>query len=438
MDEARIQFDASYMLKSEDFSSLAKDFANISQTIDTANMSVNLDRISRTLKRMFNITTTISIIDQNTAPFFGFQIYPEYQSAENIVVSILSNNIPKVVETWKGTTNWTIEIDSKLLFNRTGGFNPKEIAILLLYRIEQVIFNYARVENITEIVRVSLTNLDYRNNAIVRSKVCRYLYMIPFMISCGWINYKQRLADDSLISLAGRDSVELYSRAWGNILSNYGMSGLLDRDSRELEGSIHYVLNWIFESVNDMKYSTRTLRYNLQKYINGVTSNYVKSVLKKIFIKFTNVSNTISALESVSASPKARELQEKLIDEHWAKVYKTVTESTELKDDFIDRHGLVKKVEDKEIDIIAIQIEEIESVDDKIYLIERIYKFLSIVNYSLELLNDPTMANRVKTSKSALVRQQSELMNLRKLVQQTRIPEQRYGLYIKYPVGYKG
>lgn len=441
MEKAHIQFDIGKLTELDDYKYMINDIGEVINSSDPDVMNTALERIGRILKRLFCINADISIIDQEAAPFFGISIYPDFTGIQKIVEEILTNQSSDVIDTWSSTTNWVIEIDSKLMFNKTNSFSREEIAILLLYRIEQTIFNYELPERITEIIRVSLTSLDYRNNAIVRSKVCRFLYMIPFMIACGYVNYPQQPPEESMITKGSGASMEIYSSAWKRILTNYGMANLLDRDAKELEGTIQYVLNWIYESVNDMKYSTRTLRHNLQKYIAAVGSNYVGFILKKIFVKFTTVSNKIAALESMNPandSPKAKLLYEKMIDAHWAEVYKYAAESRELEEDFIDRHGMVRKVDDKEIDIIRIRIDNIESTDDKIYLIERIYKFSNIVEYALELLNDPAMSHRVRMSRSALMRQKSELDSLKKLVVSVKIPAKRYGVFIKYPVGYKG
>ena len=441
MQKAHIQFDIGKFTELDDFKYLVNDIGEVINSSDPSFMDVSLERISKILKRLFCIDANISIIDQEAAPFFGVSIYPDFTDIQKIVEEIMTNQVSDVIETWSYTTNWVIELDSKLMFNKTNSFSREEIAILLFYRIEQIIFNYSLPKKITEIIRVSLSSLDYRNNAIVRSKVCRFLYMIPFMIACGYVNYTQQPDKESMISKGSGLAKDIYSSAWKRILTNYGMMNLLDRDSRELEGTVQYVLNWIYESVNDMKYSTRTLRHNLQKYISAVGSNYVGFILKKIFVKFTTVSNKIAALENLnpnSDTPKAKLLQEKLIDDHWAKTYAYMSESKELNDDFIDKNGMVRKVDDREIDIIRIRIDNIESTDDKIYLIERIYKFSNIVEYSLELLNDPTMSSRVRMSKSALMRQKSELDSLRKLVISVKIQPKRYGVFIKYPVGYRG
>lgn len=440
-EKAHIQFDIGKLTELDDYKYMINDIGEVINSSDPDIMNAALERIGRILRRMFSINAAISIIDQEAAPFFGISIYPDFTGIQKIVEEILTNQSSDVIDTWSSTTNWVIEIDSKLMFNKTNSFSREEIAILLLYRIEQTIFNYELPERVTEIIRVSLTSLDYRNNAIVRSKVCRFLYMIPFMIACGYVNYPQQPPEESMITKGSGTSMEIYSSAWKRILTNYGMANLLDRDAKELEGTIQYVLNWIYESVNDMKYSTRTLRHNLQKYIAAVGSNYVGFILKKIFVKFTTVSNKIAALESMnpaSDSPKAKLMHEKMIDAHWAETYKYAAESKELEEDFIDRHGMVRKVDDKEIDIIRIRIDNIESTDDKIYLIERIYKFSNIVEYALELLNDPTMSHRVRMSRSALMRQKSELDSLKKLVVSVKIPAKRYGVFIKYPVGYKG
>ena len=192
----------------------------------------------------------------------------------------------------------------------------------------------------------------------------------------------------------------------------------------------------IFESINDMKYSTRTLRFNVKKYVDGLLSNYVKAIMKKIFIKFTNVNGKVPALEA--SNPKMKEMQEKIAEQHIVEQVQAIYESTKIIQEFIDKHGFGKKVDNKEIDIIRIEISDMETSDDKIFLIERVYKFLSIVNYSLSLLDDPELGKRVRVSKSMLQKQKSELEELRQTILEAKIAPKKYGLYVKYPVGYEG
>jgi len=158
--------------------------------------------------------------------------------------------------------------------------------------------------------------------------------------------------------------------------------------------------------------------------------------MKKIFIKFTNVNGKVPALEA--SNPKMKEMQEKIAEQHIVEQVQAIYESTKIIQEFIDKHGFVKKVDNKEIDIIRIEISDMETSDDKIFLIERVYKFLSIVNYSLSLLDDPELGKRVRVSKSMLQKQKSELEELRQTILEAKIAPKKYGLYVKYPVGYEG
>lgn len=435
-NRARIQTNLESIVNGMEFQELSDKFDNIIHTRDEDAIEASLYHIARILKRIFNIETKFSIIDRTgQSPFFGFNLFPTFEDIKDISVKVLSNSADDIIDIWQNIDDWYVEIDSNILYNSSKQFNAKEIATLLLYRIEQVVFNYELPEKVTMIVRQALTSLDYRSNAVARSAICRDLYIIPFLTAAGYVNYTRDLPVDSMLR-ATPESEQRYRVAFNKILTNFGMLETVDRNATEFEHTLNYVLLMIFESINDMKYSTRTLRFNVKKYVDGLLSNYVKAVMKKIFIKFTNVNGKVPALEA--SNPKMKEMQEKIAEQHIVEQVQAIYESTKIIQEFIDKHGFVKKVDNKEIDIIRIEISDMETSDDKIFLIERVYKFLSIVNYSLSLLDDPELGKRVRVSKSMLQKQKSELEELRQTILEAKIAPKKYGLYVKYPVGYEG
>ena len=109
-------------------------------------------------------------------------------------------------------------------------------------------------------------------------------------------------------------------------------------------------------------------------------------------------------------------MQEKIADAKIAEQLNAIYEAAHVDQEYIDKNGFVKKVDNKEIDIIRIEIGNIEDANDKIYLIERVYRYLSIVNYALSIIEDPELGKRVRVSKSTLTKQQRELEDLRELV----------------------
>lgn len=97
-----------------------------------------------------------------------------------------------------------------------------------------------------------------------------------------------------------------------------------------------------------------------------------------------------------------------------------------------------KTVSQKEIDIIRAEAEAISSTDDKVYLIEDLYKLIEPVETALKWLDDPKKAKSVRQSKDELLRLQKSLAETREYIMNFRIPQERYGLYVKYPKGYEG
>lgn len=431
-NQARIQTSIQSIVNGAEFEELRDKFDTIIHTRDEAGIDTSLYHIARILRRIFNIDTKFSIVDRTCQhPFFGFNVFPSFNDIKDISSKVLSNSTDEIIEIWQNVDDWYIEIDSNLLYNSSKLFTSAEITTLFLYRIEQVIFNYGLPERVTLAIRQALTSLDYRSNAMARSAICRDLYILPFLVGAGFVNYTKEVDQDSMLSKS-----EYYASAFTKILTNFGMLETVDRNQAEFDDTLNYVLLMIFESINDMKYSTRTLRHNLKLYVDGVRSNYIKATVKKIFIKFTNVSEKIATIESTN--PKMVAMQEKIADAKIAEQLNAIYEAAHVDQEYIDKNGFVKKVDNKEIDIIRIEIGNIEDANDKIYLIERVYRYLSIVNYALSIIEDPELGKRVRVSKSTLTKQQRELEDLRELVLKTPIRPKKYGVYIKYPVGYEG
>ena len=97
-----------------------------------------------------------------------------------------------------------------------------------------------------------------------------------------------------------------------------------------------------------------------------------------------------------------------------------------------------KAISQKDIDIIRAEAEAITSTDDKVYLIEDLYKLIDPVETALKWLDDPKKAKKVQQSKEELLRLQRSLAETREYIMNAKISQERYGLYVKYPKGYEG
>lgn len=106
--------------------------------------------------------------------------------------------------------------------------------------------------------------------------------------------------------------------------------------------------------------------------------------------------------------------------------------------DFLDEQGYCKVVSQKDVDLIRVNVDDIESTTDKEYLLEKLYRYIDIVNAALEMLGDPKTATKVKQKREELLQLQESLQEARHAIMEFRIQPKTYGLYVKYPRGYEG
>ena len=399
-----------------------------------------LTMIRRVLNRCFGIDCTIAIID--TAPdfgFYGFNMYPSVDSINKIVTDLISNiDVNSIRDVWRQCNMWHIDIDGKMLYDLSAKFTPNEITTLLLYNIEEMIFDYETPVKISYAIYNALSMFDYRVSSVSKSDACKALYSIPFIYACSFVNYRTNIDNASLL-MRDNHTMERYRSAIKKIMSRFGTYGIIDRDKLDLERGVVSIMNWIFESVNDLKYSSGRLRKNLIAQIHACRSPFVREVLQDIFFKFSKITNKLPSMEQwgLPETPEMKDMNEKIVDEHWKQMYHYALENA-LNNEFLDKNGYAKKVTQQEIDMLRIECSNIESTDDKLYMLERMYRLQNIVDNSLDMLSDPKMSKRVKQSRNELEKLRDHLQEVRLTIIKTNIAPQRFGLFVKYPQGYEG
>ena len=90
--------------------------------------------------------------------------------------------------------------------------------------------------------------------------------------------------------------------------------------------------------------------------------------------------------------------------------------------------------------MIMVEAEAIESVDDKVYLLEKLYREISAIDAALDMLDskDPKNQKKVKQTRNELLMLKEYSNDVRMRIMKIKLQPARYGLYIKYPGGYEG
>lgn len=413
-------------------------------------LNIQLDTIGRILSRCFDINASISILDTTMDnDFFGFSIYPAVSTMrtvvdiacdtvgkEDIVYNGATYNTPGEVikDVWRNNRDWYIDIDAKLFYDYSRRFTTREIIALLIYCIENTIFCNENVMIAYRAIKHITLNVDHRTAVIARSTRCRNFFMIPIIQSCDYPNFRSEICPESLL-YAVQELGSDYLAFLTKVATQY-TSSLIDRPSYELKQQITYIMTWVMESVNDLKYNMEFLKKVLGRQINAEKSYYVKNILVSILRQFSSTDPDAVEESYAPSTPESRAIKEAMLTDTIVKEFNDATHQDEQK--LLDKLGRCKRVTQEEIDVLRLETEKIQSVDDKIYYMEKVYDKLHIVDYALSLIGDADMKGRVRDSKQKLLRQKEQLMEIRDIIVAKKISPERYGLFIKYPAGYEG
>ena len=98
------------------------------------------------------------------------------------------------------------------------------------------------------------------------------------------------------------------------------------------------------------------------------------------------------------------------------------------------------RIDPATVDYVMVRKDDIKSNDDKLMLITYIYGKLDLINYYLDIMDNPKYAKRYifANSRNELIRMRDQLEKLKTEILDYRIPEVRYGVQIMYPDGYTG
>ena len=99
----------------------------------------------------------------------------------------------------------------------------------------------------------------------------------------------------------------------------------------------------------------------------------------------------------------------------------------------------VKNITQEDLDMIRIKIEDMDSTEDKTFLMEKLYKHIRAIDEELRRYRDAPPANANDRERCEELRQmKADAQDLRRRILDFQLPGDHYGLFIRYPKGYEG
>ena len=424
--------------KTEDLLFIEKCFGEIKSK---NNVNDNISKIERTLKRMFDIEFEISISQNDTHKFFGMNIYPQVSTMDAMVESILKDeaDTETIVKLWQTNKKWYLELDSILLYDRSLNANPAEIVAILLHEVGHVIYSNTIPQRLNRILRFKIMKLNYQMRKLIANEKIRKIFNLTIVESCTSKNFtyinenKERIADKFVINYGYAEDLDNFI---DKLIQTQG-NGLVNRSDKEVENDITIIVNWTVTNIKELEFRKSGLKSALKVEMLKSPSEFIKKTIQDIRTTFFGESTDkyrelLSEQYTGETHDVVSEIEgEQILVNHVKRILR------EANDSIFDNLGKVKKIHQSDIDILRIELEKIENNDDKIYLLDRVYGQLDLVNASLDLI-EIGKDRKVSQSKSTLLRMKEELEDIRAQVLAMKIVDKEYGVFIRYPKGYQG
>lgn len=379
---------------------------------DGGDKKKNLDTIRRFINRMYSSNANclnITICD-NEGMLFGMNVVPVMSAINRIYSDMAEGKVSSI----KGM-DYNIEIDSKLLFDKSLNMNPGEITSVLLHEIGHMVMDTSFLKDVNMLFIENLSKQDININKNRNLEIVLSLYIFNFIektrITNRVKNFEVEISADDFSIKQGYGK-ELYM-ALDKFASYYNTTIKKVKSKSQIEKE--------YEE-DAMVYADLVKNFNnRQAFLLKTLKKEEKFIYSKIFLA------------------KIKENM-KLIDENIMNVTRgnnrtkilSLKNETKLSESMVTKmFGLTPKVTQKTVDELSIESQMMETNDDKLILVGKIHKKIADVDEALTKVDTKKEVGNLKSYRNQLVK-------LLQFVINKKIQDKTYGVFVKYPVGYEG
>ena len=400
-------------------------FRNIQQDKEVSKI---LRLIENAIKREFDIKINISIID-NKKQFFGMCVYPSPEEINMLTKLLLETNVKMAdverlhIEFMTKSTH-IVEIDSMLLYDHNLNASAGEVTAILLHEIGHIIASNAIVCRFERAKEYITMKFDSRTRMLVpKLSFIRELFNIATLqIFSNHFNAqlaKERKADE--LAFKEGYGMEL-ENILGKLIAN-GKGERVKRSQKDMDKDLELTIDWLIVNIKELEYRKNRLHRSIQLLKMTTPSIYLADQLEKI-------KNKVFKNDNKEMIEKAAIINEAFI------ISNLKGKKCKAPSGALDSSGRVRKLHPRDLDIYRAELERVDTVDDKIFLLERLYDLLDIAEYAKRMVvEDPRKVIQPEQTIDMYIEHIHEII---REVNAKKITKTKYGLYIKYPADYEG
>ena len=392
-------------------------------------ISKNLKLIQNTVKREYGISLDISILD-NKKSFFGMCIYPSTGEIEMLTKAMMSapnskvkyNDLEKLHREFMMKATMVVEIDSMLLYDSNLNASAGEVTAILLHEIGHIVASNSVINRMRRAKEYMMTKFDSNVRRLIGQMpmIDNLFGLVSLQIFSNQLNIqllKEKQADE--LALKEGYGEDLFS-ILGKLIAN-GKGDHIKRSNKEIDKDIEVTIDWLVVNIKELQYRKNRLKHSLKLLKLTTPSKYL--------------SNAISHIHDGLFKHDEDRVVATLVNEAFI-LSNIRNKKFKAPSGAMDSSGRVKRLVSRDLDIYRAELERVNTVDDKIFLLERLHDLLDIAEYAKYMLE--TEPRRVMQSEQTIDQYIASLNDLIRATSNKNISKEKYGLYIKYPADYEG
>lgn len=420
-------------LNKDSFEKIDSAFLNI---LDNKEESKNLIEIGKVLSDAFGKTFEVSIMKpKRNTPFYIMSIFPEESTLEKLVSSILNEEPDKKLkDIWDNNGRWFIEIDNRIL---TGSFvdaSSKEMTALLLHEVGHVLESNSIPYRMSKIMKYEFAKANIGTKNVLRHGIFKKVLEIPILKACIFENYKTKSAlkkelkaDLFVVKMGyGKELDSILDKIIASSNVNKDTATHIDQSSGEVYDQMKSDTTFSLNLIEDLKKrEAKVSKANFHKMLLDVPSEYISKTLGKL-------ESSLFRGNSMKSGSMVEAMMTESVIELYEEAYTTEAFNIFKK--------TMKRIDPAIVDYVRLRKDDMKSNDDKLMLVSYIYSKIDLIDYYLEIMNNPKYASRYTFSnnRNELVRMRNSLEKSKQEIMSFKIPEVRYGIQVVYPDGYYG
>lgn len=401
-----------------DFEFIEDSFSNIKKGKSSA-----LTTLSDGLTKYFgrNITAYLTPTKKGSS-IFVMSVTPETSTIDKVLQYMggTETKLKAVSDIWHSCHNWRLDIDRQIL----SFLNPDELTALTLHEMRHIMDTDRIPTRLVNVVQFGVATSKISQKAALADRSVQKILELPVLSSCQTFFDKNQMNAEIKAERKAMNKehhADSYAKENGYLTPLLSAMSKLEKRIKPDAGerNVQDAMDYSMQIVNNLQerknFLVKDQMKNIQKYL---PDGLIKESADEIYKTWFSASDDIEQ-------------------------YITESVDTFVKDAYFTEFSLggkLQPIEQNQLDYIAVRIETMETVNDKMMILSYINSKLELADYYMAILSDKKLSKKYKVPHSMeSLKQIKEYLNkLREKALNTSIAKNDKNIVVYYPSGYEG